>query len=140
MTITLAPQLETRLRRKAARTGKDTDALVEALLSDALADEASEEELREEYHHLVTLELKAMLSDVQAARLSQVTQKLDDLDAHSPAAQSMSLRLDRRAVNLTRCWPSSQCCPSRNRHMIFHRSPSVPPLNDYRAYWYLPSI
>lgn len=93
MTITLAPQLETRLRRKAARTGKDADALVEALLSNALADEASEEELREEYHHLVALELKGMLTGAQAAHLRQVTQELDDLDAHSPAAQAMSLRL-----------------------------------------------
>ena len=32
MTITLAPQIETRLRRKAARTGKSPDVLASALL------------------------------------------------------------------------------------------------------------
>jgi hypothetical protein len=94
MTITLAPQVETRLRRKAARMGEDADRLIQALLLDALADEASEEELREEYHHLVALELRSKLSDVQTARLHRVTQELDDLDAHSPAAQATSERLD----------------------------------------------
>ncbi len=99
MTITLAPQLETRLRRKAARIGQEADTLAGTLLWDALADEAVEEEataeyLREEYHQLVTLELKGMLSDSQASRLRQVTQELDDLDTHSPATQAMSLRLD----------------------------------------------
>lgn len=99
MTITLAPQVETRLRRKAARTGQEVDTLAGTLLWDALADEAVEEDepakvLREEYHQLVALELKGTLSDAQATRLSQVTQHLDDLDTHSPAAQTMSLRLD----------------------------------------------
>ncbi len=98
MTITLAPQVEKRLRRKAARIGQEADTLAGTLLWDALADEAVEEttaeELREEYHHLVTLELKGMLSGAQAARLRLVTQELDDLDTHSPAAQAMSLRLD----------------------------------------------
>lgn len=94
MTITLAPQIESRLRRKAARTGEDADALAALLLSDALADEASEEELREEYRHLVGLELKGILSEPRSARLRRVTQALDDLDARSPAAQVMSQRLD----------------------------------------------
>jgi len=99
MTITLAPQVETRLRRKAARMGQEADALAGTLLWDALADEAAEEdpkmgELRQEYHHLVGLEPKGMLPDTQDARLRQVTQQLDDLDAHSPAAQAMSQRLD----------------------------------------------
>ena len=94
MTITLAPQIETRLRRKAARTGEDADALVELLLSDALSDEASEEELREEYRHLAGLELHGNLSEAQSARLNRVTRALNDLEAHSPAAQAMSQRLD----------------------------------------------
>lgn len=94
MTITLAPQVETRLRRKAARMGEDANRLIETLLLDALADEASEEELREEYHQLVALELRGELSDAQAARLRRVMQELDGLDTHSPAAQAMSLRLE----------------------------------------------
>jgi len=94
MTITLAPQVETRLRRKAARTGEDANALADALLSNALSDEALETELREEYRQLVTLELRNILSASQANRLHQITQALDDLDATSPAAQAMSLRLD----------------------------------------------
>ncbi len=48
MTITLAPQLEKRLRRKGARTGQDTNALAEEILSDALVDEVSEDDLRAE--------------------------------------------------------------------------------------------
>jgi len=99
MTITLAPQIEKRLRRKAARTGQEADTLAGTLLWDALADEAVEEDeparlLREEYHQLATLELKGTLSGLQASRLRQVAQELDDLDTHSPANQSMSLRLD----------------------------------------------
>lgn len=94
MTITLAPQIETRLRRKAARTGEDADALAALLLSDALVDEASEEELREEYRHLASLELHSSLSEAQSARLHRVTRALDDLDVNSPAAQAMSQRLD----------------------------------------------
>ncbi len=94
MTITLAPQVETRLRRKAARTGEDANALADALLSNALSDEASETELREEYRQLVTLELRDTLSASQTNRLHQVTQALDDLDMHSAAALTMSLRLD----------------------------------------------
>ena len=94
MTITLAPQIETRLRQKAARTGKDTNALVEALLLDALADETSEPELREEYRHLVALEMTGNLSEAQTAHLRHVTAALEDLDAHSPAALAMSQRLD----------------------------------------------
>jgi len=94
MTITLAPQVEMRLRRKAACMGEDADRLIETLLLDALADEASEEELHEEYHQLVALKLKDELSDAQAARLRLVTQSLDDLDMASPAAQAMSERLD----------------------------------------------
>ncbi len=98
MTITLAPQTESRLRRKAARMGEDADRLIEALLRDALADEAlaeaSEEELREEYRRLVAQEMRGNLPDSHAARLRQVTQDLDDLDMHSPAAQAMSARLD----------------------------------------------
>jgi len=99
MTITLAPQIEKRLRRKAARTGQEADTLAGTLLWDALADEAVEEDeparlLREEYHQLATLELKGTLSGLQASRLRQVAQELDDLETHSPATQSMSLRLD----------------------------------------------
>ncbi len=93
MTITLPQQVETRLRRKAARTGQEADTLAGALLWDALADEAVGE-LREEYRQLVALELRGMLSDAQMTRLRQVTQELDDLDAHSPAAQAMALRLE----------------------------------------------
>ncbi|MGI4788565.1 MAG: hypothetical protein ACRYFS_06915 [Janthinobacterium lividum] len=93
MTITLAPQIETRLRRKAARTGEDADTLAAALLSEALVDEASEEELRDEYRQLVVLELKGTLSDPHLARLRQVTQALDQRDRSSPAAQAMSQRL-----------------------------------------------
>ena len=99
MTIILPQQVEMRLRRKAARTGQEAGTLAGALLWDALADEAAEEEgaageLRDEYHQLVALELRGMLSDAQATRLHQVTQELDDLDAHSPAAQAMTLRLE----------------------------------------------
>ena len=99
MTITLPQQVESRLRRKAARMGQEADALAGTLLWEALADEAAEEEatdgkLREEYHQLVSVELKGTLSDAQAVRLHQVMQELDDLDTHSPAAQAMSLRLD----------------------------------------------
>ncbi len=94
MTITLAPQVETRLRRKAARTGEDANVLADALLLNALSDEASEAELREEYRQLVAVELRNNLSASQASRLHQITAALDDLDAHSPAAQAMSLRLD----------------------------------------------
>ena len=94
MTITLAPQLETRLRRKAARMGEDADRLIESLLLDALADEVSEEELRDEYRQLATLELRGTLFETQLGRLSQVTQALDAIDRHSPAAQAMTQRLD----------------------------------------------
>ena len=99
MTITLPQQVENRLRRKAARTGQEANALAGMLLWEALADEAIDEEatageLREEYRQLVALELRGMLPDAQAARLRQVTQELDDLDTHGPAAQAMSLRLD----------------------------------------------
>ena len=94
MTITLTPQIETRLRRKAARTGEDANALVESLLSEALAAEASEEELRDEYRQLIALELKGILTDADFARLRRVTQALDDLDMTSPAALVMSQRLD----------------------------------------------
>lgn len=100
MTITLAPQVETRLRRKAARMGEDANKLIETLLLDALADEASEEELREEYRQLVAVELKSDLSEAQAVHLRQVTQALDDLDTHSPAAQAMSERLDETSRKL----------------------------------------
>lgn len=101
MTITLTSQVEKRLRRKAARTGQEADTLAGTLLWDALADEeATAEELREEYQQLVTLELKGVLSGVQASRLRLVTQELDDLDAHSPAAQAMSLRLDETSRKL----------------------------------------
>ena len=94
MTITLAPQIESRLRRKAARTGEDANALVETLLLDALADEGSEEELRDEYRQLVALEIKGVLSEAQSARLHRVMRALDDLDVRSPAAQAMSQRID----------------------------------------------
>jgi hypothetical protein len=40
------------------------------------------------------VELKGSLSEAQAGRLSQVTQALDDLDRHSPAAEAMFERLD----------------------------------------------
>ena len=105
MTITLPQQVEKRLRRRAARTGQEADALAGTLLWDALADEALEEEatareLREEYHQLVALELKGMLSDTQESRLRQVTQELDDLDTHSAAAHAMSLRLDETSRKL----------------------------------------
>ena len=94
MTIKLAPEVETRLRRKAARTGEDADTLAGALLLDALSDETSDEELRGEYRQLVALELNGTLSQAQANRLHRVTEELDDLDVRSPAAQEMSLRLD----------------------------------------------
>ena len=94
MTITLAPQIESKLRRKAARTGESADALAEALLSEALTEEASEEELRQEYRQLAALELHGALPDAQAARLHRVTQALNERDARSPAAQAMSERLD----------------------------------------------
>lgn len=94
MTITLAPQIETRLRRKAASMGQDANALVESLILDGLGDEASEAELREEYRQLVAVELKGGLSEAQAGRLRQITQALDDSDMHSQAAQAMSERLD----------------------------------------------
>ncbi len=94
MTITLAPQVETRLRRKAARTGEEAGALADALLLNALSDGASETELREEYRQLAAAELKGELSGAQAARLRQVAQALDSLDMSSPAAQAMSQRLD----------------------------------------------
>ena len=93
MTITLPPQVESRLRRKAARLGEDADLLAGSLLLHALADEDSEE-LRQEYRQLVTLELRDTLNDAQMAHLYQVTQKLDDFDRHSPAAQAMSERLE----------------------------------------------
>ena len=41
-------QIETRLRRKATRTGEAMDALVETLLFEVLIEEASEDELRDE--------------------------------------------------------------------------------------------
>ena len=94
MTITLAPQIETKLRRKAARTGEDADILAEALLSTALGDESSEEELREEYRQIVALEFKGVLSKAHSARLRRVKQALDNIDARSPAAVAMSQRLD----------------------------------------------
>jgi len=94
MTITLAPQIETRLRRKAARTGKSPDVLASALLLDALADETLKEDLRDEYHQLVVLELRGTLSEADATRLHAITQELDDLDINSPAAEAMLERLD----------------------------------------------
>ena len=94
MTITLAPQLETRLRRKAARTGRAVDVLVEALLLDALEDEASVDELRDEYRSLAVLEMKGPLSEAETARLHAVTQELDALDRSSPATEAMFERLN----------------------------------------------
>lgn len=94
MTITLAPQIETRLRRKAARTGQDMNTLAQEILSDGLVDEVLEDDLRDEYHQLITLELKGQLPGPQSERLRQVRQELDDLDANSPAARVMSERLD----------------------------------------------
>jgi len=94
MTITLAREIETRLRRKAARTGEQADALAESLLSEALADEASEGELRAEYQQLVALELKGNISEAASARLRSVTQQLDDRDRDSPAAQTMFQQLN----------------------------------------------
>ncbi len=94
MTITLAPEVETRLRRKAARTGEDADTLAGALLAEVLADEMSDEELRDEYRQLVALELAGTLSETQEARLRRVTQDMDALDARGPAARAMSQRLD----------------------------------------------
>ena len=93
MTIRLAPEVETRLLRKAARTGEDADTLAGTLLADVLADEASEEDLREEYRRLVALELAGTLSATQADRLQRVAQDMDALDARSPAARAMSDRL-----------------------------------------------
>lgn len=119
VTITLAPQVEKRLRRKAARIGQEADTLAGTLLWDALADDAVEEvaaqELREEYHQLVTLELKGMLPDAQAARLRLVMQELDDLDANSPAAQAMSLRLDETGRKLDEMLALLRSLPSQGR-------------------------
>ncbi len=100
MTISLAPQLEKRLRWKAARTGQDTNTLAEEILSDALGDEVSEDELREEYHQLIDLELKGQLLGPQSDRLRQIRQELDNLDAQSPAAQAMYERLDETGLKL----------------------------------------
>lgn len=44
MTITLAPENEVHIRQRAARDGKDIDAVVNALLSTVLADEADTKE------------------------------------------------------------------------------------------------
>jgi len=93
MTITLAPQVETRLRRKADRVGQDANALADALLLEALDDEVSDEELRDEHHQLVAIELRDGLSDPQSTRLNRVRQELDARDAQGLAAQAMSQRL-----------------------------------------------
>jgi len=93
MTITVSPQIETRLRRKAAQTGQDTDTLAVSLLSEALDNEASEEELRAEYHGLVDLETAGLLTDAQAARLRHVETRLDDWDERRPAVQALYQRL-----------------------------------------------
>lgn len=44
MTITLVPENEVYIRQRAARDGKDIDAVVNALLSTVLADEAGKRE------------------------------------------------------------------------------------------------
>ena len=92
MTITLPPQVETPLRRRAAQTGMDADTLAGALLLDALT-ETQGGALREEYHQLVALQLRGHLSLEQTERLRTVVEELDDLDAQSPAAQAMAQRL-----------------------------------------------
>lgn len=102
MIITVPKQVETRLRRKAARTGQDADTLAGAMLSDALDDEATEEELRAEYHSLVDLEVTGRLSESQAARLRQIQDRLDDQDERNPAVQSLYRRLDQDADKLDR--------------------------------------
>ncbi len=94
MTITLAPQVETRLRRKAARNGQELNALADALLLEALDDDVSDEELRDEYHQLVALELRGLLSQTQSTRFYRVRQELDARDASGAAAQAMSQRLE----------------------------------------------
>ena len=82
-TITLPPQVETPLRRRAAQAGMDADALAGAILLDALA-ETPEEALREERHQLVALKLRGQLDPSQAERLRAVDGELDRLDAQSP--------------------------------------------------------
>ncbi len=101
MMITLTPNTETRLRRKAARTGQEADTLAEAILSDALPDEVSEEgqfagqdaeqykELRAEYRQLAASEMRGTLSEAMASRLEAVTREMDALDMNSPAARTM---------------------------------------------------
>lgn len=93
MTVTLTPNTETRLRRKAARTGQEADLLVEVILSNALIEEDSEEELRAEYRHLVASEMQGTLSEAMAARLAELTREMDAMDMSSPAAQTMFERL-----------------------------------------------
>ncbi len=92
MTITVSPQIETRLRRKAAQTGQDADALAVSLLSEALDNEASEEELRAEYHSLADLEMAGPLTDTQTARLRHVEARLDDWEERRPAVQALYRR------------------------------------------------
>lgn len=84
MAITLTPNIETRLRQKAARTGQAADTLAESLLSDALLGEVSAEELRAEYQQLTASEMQGTLSKAMAFRLEEVTQEMDALDMNSP--------------------------------------------------------
>ena len=93
MTVTLTPNIETRLRQKAARTGQAADTLAELLLSNALLGEGPSEELRAEYHQLAVSEMRGTLSAGVAARLAEVTRDMDALDMSSPAAQAMFERL-----------------------------------------------
>lgn len=92
MTITLSPETEARLRRKAERTGRDVNALAESLISEAVADE-SEMELRAEYRRLMDRKRRQRLSASQATRLREVEQALDDLEEQNPAVQALYQRL-----------------------------------------------
>ena len=55
MTITLAPENEISLRQRAARDGKDVDAVANALLSTVLADETGKETSKTELVHQALL-------------------------------------------------------------------------------------
>lgn len=113
MTITVAPAVENRLRRRAARTGEDIAALAETLLLGVLSEEASDEELREEYRRLVSLELQGKLTSAHQERLRAVTDELDARDAASPAAQAMSRRLGEVGSKLDEMLAILRALPAR---------------------------
>ena len=72
MTITLTPEIETRLRERAARDGEDAGALAQALLADVLLDDP--DALTEEQIAEVRAGIRRGLAAAEAGRVKPLAQ------------------------------------------------------------------